>query len=103
MTAAAGRRRTRLVVLAGPTAVGKGTVAAQVRATHPEVWVSVSATTRPPRPGEQHGVHYWFVTDEQFDPAAELCGRGRQDAQQGGGDERREGSDLRAHGDCKSA
>jgi guanylate kinase len=59
--------RSRLVVLAGPTAVGKGTVAAVVRQTHPEVWYSVSATTRPPRPGEQHGVHYWFVSDEEFD------------------------------------
>jgi guanylate kinase len=61
------RRTSRLVVLAGPTAVGKGTVAAEVRATHPEVWISVSATTRPPRPGEEDGVHYWFVSDEEFD------------------------------------
>ena len=57
----------RLVVLAGPTAVGKGTVAAAVRAEHPDVWMSVSATTRPPRPGEVHGVHYLFVSDEEFD------------------------------------
>jgi guanylate kinase len=54
-------------VLAGPTAVGKGTVAAEVRRAHPEVWISVSATTRPPRPGEENGVHYWFVSDEEFD------------------------------------
>jgi guanylate kinase len=60
-------RRSRLVVLAGPTAVGKGTVAAEVRRHHPEVWISVSATTRPPRPGEENGVHYWFVSDEEFD------------------------------------
>jgi guanylate kinase len=59
--------RSRLAVLAGPTAVGKGTVAADVRAHHPEIWISVSATTRPPRPGEQHGVHYWFVSDAEFD------------------------------------
>lgn len=59
--------RSRLVVLAGPTAVGKGTVAAAVREAHPEVWISVSATTRPPRPGEENGVHYWFVSDEEFD------------------------------------
>jgi guanylate kinase len=58
---------SRLVVLAGPTAVGKGTVAAEVRDTHPEVWISVSATTRRPRPGEEDGVHYWFVADEEFD------------------------------------
>jgi guanylate kinase len=58
---------TRLVVLVGPTAVGKGTVAAAVRERHPDVWISVSATTRPPRPGEVDGVHYWFVSDEEFD------------------------------------
>jgi len=54
-------------VLAGPTAVGKGTVAADIRQNHPEVWISVSATTREPRPGEVNGVHYWFVSDEEFD------------------------------------
>ena len=62
---------TRLVVLAGPTAVGKGTVAAAVRERHPDVWISVSATTRPPRPGEVDGVHYWFVSDEEFDRMVE--------------------------------
>ncbi|WP_084527677.1 guanylate kinase [Nocardioides dokdonensis] len=60
-------RRTRLLVLAGPTAVGKGTVAAAVRELHPDVWISVSATTRSPRPGEVDGVHYRFVDDAQFD------------------------------------
>ncbi|MDF1605630.1 guanylate kinase [Nocardioides sp. YIM 152315] len=64
-------RRSRLVVLAGPTAVGKGTVAADVRRRHPEVWLSVSATTRAPRPGEQDGVHYWFVDDARFDEMVE--------------------------------
>ena len=59
--------RGRLTVLAGPTAVGKGTVAAEIRRHHPEVWISVSATTRKPRPGEVHGRHYWFVTDAEFD------------------------------------
>jgi guanylate kinase len=59
--------RGRLTVLAGPTAVGKGTVAAYVREHHPEVWISVSATTRHPRPGEVHGRHYWFVTEAEFD------------------------------------
>jgi guanylate kinase len=63
----AGAGRSRLVVLAGPTAVGKGTVAASVRAHHPEVWISVSATTRPARPGEVDGVHYRFVDDAEFD------------------------------------
>jgi guanylate kinase len=54
-------------VLAGPTAVGKGSVSADIRSHHPEVWISVSATTRAPRPGEQHGVHYWFVSETEFD------------------------------------
>jgi guanylate kinase len=61
----------RLVVLAGPTAVGKGTVAADIRRNHPEVWISVSATTRKPRPGEVHGRHYWFVSEEEFDGLVE--------------------------------
>lgn len=56
-----------LTVLAGPTAVGKGTVAAYIREHYPEVSLSVSATTRAPRPGEIDGVHYFFVTDEEFD------------------------------------
>ncbi len=58
---------SRLVVLAGPTAVGKGTVAACIREEHPEIWISVSVTTRPPRPGEVDGVHYHFVDDTDFD------------------------------------
>ena len=57
----------RLVVLAGPTAVGKGTVSAFIRENYPEVLLSVSATTRPPRPGEIDGVHYYFVSDAEFD------------------------------------
>jgi guanylate kinase len=58
-------------VLAGPTAVGKGTVAAAIREHHPDVWISVSVTTRPPRPGEVDGVHYWFVSDAEFDAMVE--------------------------------
>ncbi|MDH2444338.1 guanylate kinase [Amnibacterium sp. CER49] len=63
--------RSRLVVLAGPTAVGKGTVAAHIREHYPDVLLSVSATTRPPRPGEVDGVHYYFLSDEQFDRMVE--------------------------------
>jgi guanylate kinase len=62
---------TRLTVLAGPTAVGKGTVADDVRRHHPEVWISVSVTTRRPRPNEVHGRHYWFVDDAEFDRLVE--------------------------------
>jgi guanylate kinase len=59
--------RPSLTVLAGPTAVGKGTVSTYVRDHYPQVWLSVSATTRAPRPGETDGVHYFFVSDDEFD------------------------------------
>ncbi|MFE9726064.1 guanylate kinase [Streptomyces sp. NPDC005794] len=59
--------RPRLTVLSGPSGVGKSTVVAHMRKVHPEVWLSVSATTRKPRPGERDGVHYFFVEDEEFD------------------------------------
>ncbi|GHJ20481.1 guanylate kinase [Streptomyces albus] len=54
-------------MLSGPSGVGKSTVVAHMRKAHPEVWLSVSATTRKPRPGERHGVQYFFVDDEEFD------------------------------------
>ncbi|MEZ0068648.1 guanylate kinase [Streptacidiphilus sp. MAP12-20] len=59
--------RPRLTVLSGPSGVGKSTVVAHMRKAHPEVWLSVSATTRKPRPGEKDGVQYHFVDDDQFD------------------------------------
>ncbi|MBG6054251.1 guanylate kinase [Salinibacterium sp. CAN_S4] len=62
-----GAEPSRLIVLAGPTAVGKGTVSAHIRENYPDVMLSVSATTRTPRPGEIDGVHYYFVDDEEFD------------------------------------
>ena len=64
----------RLTVLSGPSGVGKGTVVAEVRRRYPDVWVSVSATTRRPRPGETHGVHYHFVSDAEFDRLIESDG-----------------------------
>lgn len=68
-TVPAGARRPApaLTVIAGPTAVGKGTLVAELRRRHPDLFVSVSATTRSPRPGEVDGVHYHFVTDREFD------------------------------------
>ena len=63
----------RLTVLAGPTAVGKGTVAADIRRRYPTIWLSVSVTTRPPRPGEEDGVHYHFRDEAEFD---DLVARG---------------------------
>ncbi|MCW2621098.1 MAG: gmk [Frankiales bacterium] len=56
----------RLTVLSGPSGVGKGSLVSVVRRRHPQVWLSVSATTRSPRPGEQDGVHYLFVDDQHF-------------------------------------
>lgn len=60
---------SRLAVIAGPTAVGKGTVVRHLLAEHPEFQLSVSATTRSPRPGERDGVDYFFWTQARFDEA----------------------------------
>jgi len=62
-----GTSDARLVVLAGPTAVGKGAVAGYIRENYPDVLLSVSATTRAPRPGEVEGTSYYFVSDGEFD------------------------------------
>jgi guanylate kinase len=59
-------RHGMLIVVSGPSGVGKGTVVQQLRQDMPELVTSVSVTTRPPRPGEQDGVHYFFRTEEQF-------------------------------------
>ena len=56
-----------VTVISGPTAVGKGTVVSALARRCPQVWVSVSATTRPPRPTEREGVSYLFVSDAEFD------------------------------------
>lgn len=52
--------------MAGPTAVGKGTISSDLRERYPEIWLSVSATTRDPRPGEVDGVNYHFVGPDNF-------------------------------------
>jgi len=61
-----GPRRGRLFVLSGPSGVGKGTVLARLRRDVPQLWYSVSATTRPPRPGEVNGKNYFFVSQDEF-------------------------------------
>lgn len=61
------RQRGLLVVIAGPSGVGKGTVHTRVREALPDSTLSISATTRPARPGELEGVHYRFVDREGFD------------------------------------
>lgn len=67
-------RRTGVFVVSGPTAVGKGTVVARLRERRPDVFVSVSATTRAPRPGEADGFHYHFLDDAAFDDLVEHDG-----------------------------
>lgn len=59
--------RGKLVVVSGASGVGKGTVLKKMMALRPELQFSVSATTRPPRPDETDGVHYFFVTKERFE------------------------------------
>ena len=60
------QKKGLLLVVSGPAGVGKGTVNAALMAKHPEIKLSVSATTRQPRPGEVEGVHYFFKTQEDF-------------------------------------
>ncbi|MBO0676515.1 guanylate kinase [Mycolicibacterium sp. S2-37] len=62
----AGRGVGRVIVLSGPSAVGKSTVVRCLRDRIPDLYFSVSATTRAPRPGEVDGVDYTFVTAERF-------------------------------------
>jgi guanylate kinase len=54
-------------VLSGPSGVGKSTVVAELRRRSPDIWISVSVTTRRPRPGEVNGREYYFVDDREFD------------------------------------
>ena len=57
----------KLFIISGASGVGKGTVLKAVMEKRDDLRFSVSATTRPPRPGEEHGVHYYFITEEQFE------------------------------------
>lgn len=60
------QRPARLTVLSGPSGVGKGTVVHEVRGIKHDIWISVSCTTRRPRPGETDGVEYFFRTEDEF-------------------------------------
>jgi len=60
-------RRGRLFVISAPSGAGKSTLIRHLRAIMPELVKPVSATTRPPRPGEVHGTHYYFLRPEEFD------------------------------------
>lgn len=71
-TLAAGRSPTygQLIVLSGPSGVGKGSLLKRLLRHHPELQLSISATTRQPRAGEIHGQHYYFVSREKFQTMA---------------------------------
>ncbi|EKV03497.1 guanylate kinase [Leptolyngbya sp. PCC 7375] len=56
----------QLIVFTGPSGVGKGTLLRQLLKHHPDIQLSISATTRQPRPGEEHGKHYYFVSRPEF-------------------------------------
>jgi guanylate kinase len=57
----------RLTLITGPSGVGKGTLVTQLLAKHPQIWLSISATTRSPRAGEVDGQHYFFLSRERFE------------------------------------
>jgi len=57
----------KLIVFAGPSGVGKGTLLRSLLDKHPDLYLSISATTRPPRPGEINGHHYYFVSRDRFE------------------------------------
>jgi guanylate kinase len=57
----------RLTLITGPSGVGKGTLVKGLLERHPEIWLSISATTRPPRAGEVDGEHYFFLSRDAFE------------------------------------
>jgi len=59
-------KRGLLVIISGPSGVGKSTVVRKLLSIYPKLKLSRSATTRPPRPGEKHGLDYYFITEEEF-------------------------------------
>lgn len=67
-------RTGNLFVISGPSGAGKGTLVARLVKEVPDAWVSVSATTRAPRPGEVDGVHYRFMTTDEFSSLVERDG-----------------------------
>ncbi|TLM93661.1 MAG: guanylate kinase, partial [Actinobacteria bacterium] len=70
----ASSRRGNLYIVSGPSGAGKGTLVKELLGRVPDVWVSVSVTTRAPRPGEVEGVHYFFVSDDEFDRLIDTAG-----------------------------
>ncbi|MGD1951550.1 MAG: guanylate kinase [Leptolyngbyaceae cyanobacterium] len=66
-TVATSSNSGQLIVFTGPSGVGKGTLLRQLLRRHPDIQLSISATTRQPRPGEEQGKHYYFVSRSEFD------------------------------------
>lgn len=64
-------RKGLLFIVSGPAGSGKGTVVNELINSHPELKLSISATTRQPRPGEAHGVHYYFISRDEFEKRIE--------------------------------
>lgn len=60
-------RKGILFIISGPAGSGKGTVVKEIINNHKDIALSVSATTRKPRPGEENGVHYYFISKEEFE------------------------------------
>ena len=65
------KKEGSLIVISGPTSAGKGTICTELLKSHPEIYFSVSMTTREPRDKEVDGVHYFFVTKEKFEEKIE--------------------------------
>lgn len=59
-------KKGKLIVIAGPSGVGKGTLVSELMKKLPELYLSISATTRAPRPHEVEGEHYFFMDQEKF-------------------------------------
>lgn len=67
-------RKGNLFIISGPSGAGKGTLVKAIEPLVPDIWISVSVTTRAPRPGEVDGLHYHFISDEEFSALAEHGG-----------------------------
>lgn len=59
-------KKGKLIIISGPSGVGKSTIRDRLLEENENLWYSISMTTRAPREGEEHGVHYFFVTEEEF-------------------------------------
>ncbi len=70
----ASERAGNLFIVSGPSGAGKGTLVRALLARVPDLWLSVSSTTRAPRPGEEEGVHYFFLSRKEFDRKVESGG-----------------------------